>query len=137
MYITSVSHGCCKSRSRCCICYNDYTRMLQMSVLNFSFVIRRMLKGVYLDVAYVSRICWKRFIWMLHIFATVFKCYQVFCKCFKCMLQVFKLFQTYIASALSGCCVCFAMIFKCFHVFFKYFRRVFQVFYLSYFVSTL
>jgi hypothetical protein len=28
----------------------------------------------------------------------------VFCKCFRRMLQVFHLFQTYVASVSSGCC---------------------------------
>jgi hypothetical protein len=35
-YIAIVSYGCCKSRSRCCICGNGCTRMLQWSVFNVS-----------------------------------------------------------------------------------------------------
>jgi hypothetical protein len=33
----------------------------------------------------------------------IYKSFQVFCKCFRCMLQVFQLFQTYVASVSSGC----------------------------------
>jgi hypothetical protein len=33
--------------------------------------------------------------------------------CFKCRIQIFHLFQTYVASILSGCCKCL----KCFHLF--------------------
>jgi hypothetical protein len=62
------SYGCCKSRSRCCIRCNGYTRMFQPSVPNVSFVLKRMLQVFYLDVAYVSHICYKCFIWMLHMF---------------------------------------------------------------------
>jgi hypothetical protein len=49
-------------------------------------------KYVYLDVVYVSLICCKCFIWMLHMFAIVFKVF----------LQVF---QTHVSSILSvfGC----------------------------------
>jgi hypothetical protein len=27
-YVASISYGCCKSRSRCCICFNGCTHML-------------------------------------------------------------------------------------------------------------
>jgi hypothetical protein len=37
-YVASVSYGCCKSRSECCICWNGYTHMLQTSVPNVSSV---------------------------------------------------------------------------------------------------
>ena len=40
-------------------------------------------KSVYLDVAYVSHICCKCFIWILHMFYNGFKCFIVF-------LQVFQ-----------------------------------------------
>jgi hypothetical protein len=35
MYVASVSYGCCKSRSGCCICIccNGCTRMLQASIM--------------------------------------------------------------------------------------------------------
>jgi hypothetical protein len=96
-YVASVSYGCCKSRSRCCICCNGNTCMLQTSVLNVSFIFHVSCKCVYLDVAYVSYICCKRFIWMLHMLAVAFKCFSgvsnLYCKCFcfRHILQVFHL----------------------------------------------
>jgi hypothetical protein len=33
-YIASVVYWCCKSRSGCCTCYNSYTCMVQVYVLN-------------------------------------------------------------------------------------------------------
>ena len=45
-HVESVSSGCCKSRSRCCICCYDYTRMFETYVSS------------------VSDICCKCFIWM-------------------------------------------------------------------------
>jgi hypothetical protein len=56
-----------------------------------------MLQVFHLDVAYVSYICCKCFIWMLHMFS-IHTCFpgisDVCCKCFncfRCMLQVFHL----------------------------------------------
>ena len=63
MYVTSVLYGCCKSRSRCCICCNGCTHILQASVLNVSSVV--CCKCVYQDVAYIPHIC---FIHMLRSF---------------------------------------------------------------------
>ena len=93
MYISSVSYGCCKSRSVCCICCNGCTRILQAYVPNVLFVSSRcmlqvclfgycicfthMLQVFYLDVVYV-----------LQWFSSIFMC---FCKCFTCMFQVFHL----------------------------------------------
>jgi hypothetical protein len=74
-YVAMVVHVCCK-------------RLSPMFHLFFSHVC---CNCVYLDVAYVSHICCKYFIWMLRIFAIVFK---RFCKCFrhmfKCFSYVFK-----------------------------------------------
>jgi hypothetical protein len=101
------SYGYCKSRSGCCIRCNGYTRMLQVSIPNVSSVFRRMLQVFFLDVAYVSHICCKRFIWMLHVFLQwPLSVFMYFCKCFRRMLYVFQLFHTYvaIASVLSECC---------------------------------
>jgi hypothetical protein len=47
-----------------------------------------------LDVAYVSRICCKYFIWMLHMLAMTI---QVFS-------DVLQVFQIYVPSVSSGCC---------------------------------
>jgi hypothetical protein len=41
---------------------------------------------------------------MLHMLAMAFKCFQLFCKCFSCMLQVFHLFRMYVASVSFGYC---------------------------------
>jgi hypothetical protein len=93
MYVASVSHGYCKSRSRYCICYNGYTHMLQASVLNFSFVIRRMLKGVYLDVAYVGSALFgcctslQQFSSVIRRFASVS---NVCCKCLSCFRRILQ-----------------------------------------------
>jgi hypothetical protein len=58
--LSSVPCGCCKSSLGCCICCNDGTRMLQMSVPIVSFVFFYVYcKCVYLDVAYISHICCK------------------------------------------------------------------------------
>ena len=69
-YVSSVSDvsenvlcGCCKSRSRCYTCCNSYTRMLQASVSNVSFVFFS---------TYVTSV----FISMLHM------CSRLCCKCF-------------------------------------------------------
>ena len=52
-YVASVSYGCCKNRSGCCTCCIGYTCIIQVYVLNISFV---------LDV------CCNCFICMLHMF---------------------------------------------------------------------
>jgi hypothetical protein len=54
-------------------------------------------KCVYLDVAYVS---------------------HIYCKCFIYMLHMFHI---YIVNVLSTCCICFTMAFKCFYVFLQVF----------------
>jgi hypothetical protein len=43
---------------------------------------------------------------MLHAFAMAFKCFWVFCKCFRRMSQVFQMLRTYVASFSSGYCTC-------------------------------
>jgi hypothetical protein len=79
-YVISVSYGCCKSGSGCCLCCNGCTRILQTSVPNVS--------SVFLDV------CCKCFILILRIFSMVFQvfsggCLRVFqahvFKCFICL----------------------------------------------------
>ena len=89
--ISDVSDVCCKcfvwllqSRSRCCICCNACTRMLQASISNVSSVFSyACCKCVYLDVAYVSHICCNVLYGCCVCFAMVFKCFHVF-------LQVFQ-----------------------------------------------
>ena len=71
-YVTSVSYGCCKSRSGCCICCSGCTRMLQAFVPNVSSIFLDVsCKCVYLDVAYVYHIYCKCFIWMLCMFLII------------------------------------------------------------------
>ena len=62
---------------------------------------------VYLDIVYVSHICCKCFIWMLHMLAMALKCFQVFqtyvarvSSIFRCMLQVFHLDVTKVDQVL-------------------------------------
>ena len=56
--------------------------------LMFHLFFRHILQVCLSDVAYVSYICCKRFIWMLHVFAMIFKCFQVF----------LQLFQTHVSK---------------------------------------
>jgi hypothetical protein len=91
--VASVSCGCCKSRAGCRICCNGCTRMLQAFVLNVSVVFPDVsCKCVYLVITYVSHICCKCFyldvVYVLHGFQMFVRC---FCKCFKCILQMFHL----------------------------------------------
>jgi hypothetical protein len=77
--------------------------MLQKFITNVSSVFfGRMLQSVYLNIAYVSHICCMCFIWILRMFAMVFKYFQVIFSsvleaafnCFIClrrMLQVLHL----------------------------------------------
>jgi len=79
--------------------------MLQPSVRNFSSIFLNVCcKCVYLNIAYVSHICYKCFIWMLCMFYMVFKCFldvfeSVSDACFKCFICL----QTHVASVASGC----------------------------------
>jgi hypothetical protein len=52
-----------------------------------------MLQVFYLDVTKLDLV--------LHAFAMAFKCFHVFCKCFRRMFQLFQLFLTYVASVSS------------------------------------
>jgi hypothetical protein len=102
-YVSSVSDilkVCCKcsvwmlqSRSECCICWNWCTCMLQTSISNVSSVFSDACwKYVYLDVIYVSHICCKCFIWMLHMFCNGFQVFfRYFCECFIRTFQMFRL----------------------------------------------
>jgi hypothetical protein len=55
----------------CCICFNSYTRMLQLYISNVSSVSDVYCKYFYLDVAYVAlsiHICGKGMFQMFHLF---------------------------------------------------------------------
>ena len=92
-YAAMAIHACCKSLFQ-----------------KFRLFLGHILQVFYLDVAYVSHICCKCFIWILHTLATA-------CKCFRRMLQVL---QTYVASVSDVCCKCFSCL-----------RRILQVFHLD------
>jgi hypothetical protein len=69
------------------------------------------------DVAYVAmvvHVCCKLLFPMFHLF------FQT------CVASVFiwtlHMFQPYVASVLSGCCVCFTIVSKCFQVFLQLFQ---------------
>ena len=103
-YVASVLYRCCKSRSKCCICCNGCTLMLQTSAPNVSSVFSDVCcKCVYLDVAYVSHICCKFFIWMLHIVAMVFQGFYVFLSVLDACFKRFICLQTYVASVIYVC----------------------------------
>jgi hypothetical protein len=73
-----VQYECCKSRSRCRICYNCYTHMLQISIHNVSSTLDICCKCFYLDIAYI--------IVAIHIR-------------YKHMFQIFHLLRTYIIES--------------------------------------
>jgi hypothetical protein len=81
--VTSVSHRCCKSRSGCCICCNDDTRMLQVCVLNVSFVYQKHIISVFILGVAIST---------LHMFCNGFSSVlsdvfsNVLDTCFKCFI---------------------------------------------------
>jgi hypothetical protein len=66
-YVASVSSAYCKSRSECCI----YMQVFQ----EFSYICS---KCFHLDVAMFC-----------NSYTHAFKFFLVFCKCFRCMLQMF------------------------------------------------
>jgi hypothetical protein len=112
-YFRNVSYGYYINKSRCFICCNGYTRMLQASVPNVSSVSSDVCcKYVYLDVTYVSYVCCECFIPMLHMFHTYVasvssRCCICFCNGYT---RVFLVFQMYVASVSTISDVCY----KCF-----------------------
>jgi hypothetical protein len=79
-YVATVSYGCCKSRLGRCMCCNGWTVCCKFLFLMFHlFFLDVCHKCGYLDVAYVSHICYKGFIWMLLMFYNGFEVFlQVF-----------------------------------------------------------
>jgi hypothetical protein len=66
-------------------------------------------KCVYLDVGYISRICCKYFIWILRMFAIVFKCFSgvsSVLSVFRRMLQVLDLDILKVDRMLHICLLC-------------------------------
>jgi hypothetical protein len=76
----------------CCKCFHT-------DVAKVDWNVAYVLQWLY---TYVVSDCSKCFI-CLYIFAMTFKCFQVFCKSFGHMVQVFQLFRTYVVSASSRC----------------------------------
>ena len=84
-----------------------FIRMLQVFYLDVAKVdldVTCMLKAYVSSVSGVSYVCCKCFIWMLHIFAMVFKCFSgvfasVLDACFKC----FICHLLYVATVISRC----------------------------------
>jgi hypothetical protein len=79
--------------------------MLQDFVPNVSAVFPDVYcKCVYLDIAYVSHMWCKYFIWILRMFYMVFKCFSgVFASVSDAYFKCFICLQTYVASVASGC----------------------------------
>jgi hypothetical protein len=78
-------------------------------------------------VAYVSSRCCKSRSGVAYVAMTIHVCY-------KCMFQMFPLFQIYVTSVLSRCCICCTAIHVCCKCIFKCFsgfKRMLQVFYLD------
>jgi hypothetical protein len=107
MHVAIVSYGCCKSRSWDV----TYVASVSKACCKHLFKIFHLFPDVCCNrfqtyIAYVSVLCCSKcfhgasckcFIWMLHMFSHT---------CCKCMFQIFHLFQMYVASILSGCCIC-------------------------------
>jgi hypothetical protein len=87
MYIAKVDWDVACVSEVCCKCFRD---MLQASIQNVSTV-----SVFYLDVAYVAVV--------IHI-------------CCKHLLKMFHMFQTYVTSVLSECCICCKPILQMFHL---------------------
>jgi hypothetical protein len=109
----SVPYVCCKSRSRCCIYCNDYTRML-ISVLLPLDAICITTNCVVIEVWFATfvqkGVCFKCFSCLKRIlqvfYMDVVYVAQAIHVCCKCIFQMFQLFRMYVASVLSGCCIC-------------------------------
>ena len=136
-------YGCCKIRSRCCICCNDCTRMLQRPVTNVSSVFSDVCcKCVYLDVAYVcnvfssvSEACFKCFICLLLYVASVvsecFKSRSGYCICYNGCTRMLQRSVTNVSSVFSDeCCKCvYLNVVYVLHICCKYFVWMWLMFY--------
>jgi hypothetical protein len=111
-YVSSVLCERCKSRSGCCICCNDCTHMLQVSVPNvLAAFLYECCKCVHLDVACVSHICCKCFFSgyciCLQCFSCVFARVSDACfECFSCLVRRLQLFYLDISKVDRWCYAC-------------------------------
>ena len=94
-YVVSVSYGCCKSRSGCCICCKCFRDMLQGFVQTILCVSDIYCKRFNLDVAYVSHICCKCVFQMFHLVQTYT---HICCK------RMFTMFHLVSDVCCSKCC---------------------------------
>jgi hypothetical protein len=99
--VTGVLSVCCKSKSGCCTCCICCKHLFPMFYL-FQTYITSVLSGCYIYI------CSKCFIYMLCMFAMIFKGFLVF-KCFRCMFHLSSLYVAIVASecfkSRSGCCI--------------------------------
>jgi hypothetical protein len=85
-YVTMVVHVCCK-----------------LLFLMFHLFFQTYVASVFIWMLHISHVCCKYFIWMLRMLHNGFSCvFGCFCKCFRCMFQMFHLLQTYVVSVASG-----------------------------------
>jgi hypothetical protein len=98
-YVVSVVYRCCKSRSRCYTCCNDYKRMFQVYVSKCLICFRRMLQVFYLDVTYTC---------MLQAYVS---------SVFRCFIRMF-------VSVSSKCCICLQLFSNVFQVFSQVFQTL-------------
>jgi hypothetical protein len=83
MYVSRVSIGCCRSRCGCCT-----TCMVQEFHTYVASIFIWMLQAFHMDVAKVNL----DVAYVLQWLHTCFKCFHVFCKCFKCMFASILVF---------------------------------------------
>jgi hypothetical protein len=80
------------------------THMLLVLIPNVSSIFRTYVTIMcYLDVAYVSHICCKCFIWMLCMFAIVSSIFSYFSSVLDACFKLFICLLLYVVSVASGC----------------------------------
>jgi hypothetical protein len=90
--------GCCKNRSECCTCCNDYTHMFQVYVSNISLL-----------QVFSSGCCI-----CMHVASVFFKWFQVVhtsvarvsSRMFSYVFNGFQVFQIHVSSVSFVCCNC-------------------------------
>jgi hypothetical protein len=91
-YVASVLYWCCKNRSRCCICCNNYTCMFRLFHLFQMYV------------ASVSSVRYKiRFVCCIYMHG----CNRMFLSVFGCFKRMFYLFRLDVAYILQWIHMCF------------------------------
>jgi hypothetical protein len=98
------SHGCCNSRSRCCICCNVYTHMLQCLYTHVA-IVRSKISFCFSD--YVASVLSGCCICLTHILQVFYLDVAYACNDIQVFLGILQVFQTYFASVSDVCCKCF------------------------------